>query len=80
MCKSCMNVKYCNAKCQKNHWATHKKDCKRRAAELRDEALFKEPPPKEDCPICFLSMPKNLIAVSRFLPRLYCPYRFTISE
>ena len=34
----------------------HKKECKRRAAELHDEALFKEVEP-EDCPICFLRMP-----------------------
>jgi hypothetical protein len=61
VCKSCMSVKYCNAVCQKNHWATHKKECKRRAAELRDEALFKDPPAKEDCPICFLPMPFRLI-------------------
>ena len=60
-CKSCMLVRYCNANCQRNHWSTHKKDCKRHAAELRDEALFKEPPPKEDCPICFLQMPVMLI-------------------
>ena len=38
-----------------------KKPCKLRAAELRDEALFKDPPPKEDCPICFLPMPARLI-------------------
>jgi hypothetical protein len=56
-----MLVKYCNVNCQKNHWPTHKKECKRRAAELRDEALFKDPPPKEDCPICFVTMPENLI-------------------
>ena len=60
-CKSCMRVKYCNAKCQRNHWPTHKKACKQRAAELRDEALFKDPPPKEDCAICFLPMPVQLI-------------------
>jgi hypothetical protein len=60
-CKSCMLVKYCNAECQKNHWPTHKKLCKQRAAELRDEALFKDPPAKEDCPICFLPMPVKLI-------------------
>ena len=30
-------------------------------AELRDELLFKDPPPKEDCPICFLPMPSKLI-------------------
>jgi tetratricopeptide (TPR) repeat protein len=62
MCKACMSVKYCNAKCQKNHWSTHKKECKLRAAEIRDEALFKDPPPKEECPICFLPMPDLLIS------------------
>ena len=57
-----MLVKYCGAKCQRNHWPTHKKDCKRRAAQLRDEALFKDPPAKEDCPICFLPMPEKLLS------------------
>ena len=60
-CKACMLVKYCGAECQRYHWPTHKKLCKQRAAELRDEALFKDPPPKEDCPICFLPMPVKLI-------------------
>ena len=60
-CKACMLVRYCNADCQKNHWPTHKKLCKRRAAELRDEVLFKDPPTKEDCQICFLPMPRRLI-------------------
>jgi hypothetical protein len=57
-----MFVRYCNAECQKKHWPTHKKECKQRAAELRDEALFKDPPPKDDCPICFLPMPNKLLA------------------
>ena len=61
ICKPCMRVRYCNAACQRNHWLTHKAACKLRAAELRDEALFKDPPPKEDCPICFLPMPIKLI-------------------
>jgi TPR repeat protein len=61
-CKSCMLVMYCNANCQKNHWPTHKKQCKLRAAELHDEALFKDPPPKEDCPICFLPLPSTIIS------------------
>ena len=60
-CKSCMSVKYCNAKCQKKHRPKHKKVFKQRAAELHDEALFKDPPSKEDCPICFLPMPTTLI-------------------
>jgi hypothetical protein len=61
-CKACMSVKYCNADCQRKHWAKHKAACKLRAAELRDEALFKDPPPKEDCPICFLPMPNKLVS------------------
>ena len=67
MCKSCLETKYCDATCQKNHWPKHKKACKLQAAELRDEALFKDDPPakdppaKEDCPICCLPMPAKLI-------------------
>ena len=68
ICKSCMLVKYCNPTCQRNHWPKHKKPCKQRAAELRDEALFKDPPPKEDCPICFLPMPAELICCISLQP------------
>ena len=50
-------VKYCNAACKKKHRSKHKKACERRVAELHDEALFKEPPAQEDCPICFLPLP-----------------------
>jgi TPR repeat protein len=53
-----MVAKYCNADCQRNHWLKHKKECK----QQYDEALFKDPPPKEDCPICCLPMPVNLIS------------------
>ena len=62
VCKACMRAKYCSAVCQRNHWPTHRAECKIRVAELRDEALFKDPPAKEDCPICFLPMPVNLIS------------------
>ena len=68
ICKPCMRVKYCNAACQRNHWPKHKKLCKLRAAELRDEALFKDPPPKEECPICFLPMPSRLICCMSLPP------------
>ena len=57
-----MLVNYCNADCQKNNWLKHKQACKLRAAELHDEALFKDPPAKEECPICFLPMPRKIIS------------------
>jgi len=71
ICNKCNMLKYCNAVCKKKHKKKHKKDCEehvrlatekhneglRIAAELHDEKLFKQPPPKEDCPICFLRMP-----------------------
>ena len=56
-CNKCKMVKYCNAACKKKHRSKHKKACEKRVAELHDEALFKEHPPTEDCPICLLPMP-----------------------
>ena len=60
-CTACKLVKYCNVNCQRNHWQKHKKECKRHATEIRVEALFNDPPAKEDCPICFLPMPVQLV-------------------
>ena len=56
-CNKCKMVKYCNAACKKKHRTKHKKKCDRRVAELHEEALFKEPPPREECPICLLTLP-----------------------
>ena len=56
-CNKCNQVKYCNAACKKKHRHKHKKDCERRVAELHDEKLFKQPPSKQDCSICFLQLP-----------------------
>ena len=59
------------------------KQCKERAAELRDEALFKHPPANEDCPICFLPMPEKLIYCVSLPPatRSYVPiYDFAIAN
>jgi len=70
-CNKCKLVKYCNAVCKKVHKKKHKKDCEehvrlatekhneelRIAAELHDIELFKQPPPLEDCPICFERLP-----------------------
>ena len=56
-CMACKRVKYCNRDCQIAHRPQHKKVCKKRAAELHDEALFKQPPLLDDCSICFLRVP-----------------------
>jgi len=64
ICNKCNQVKYCNAVCKKVHKKKHKKDCEENirlaaehAAKWHDEELFKQPPPAEDCPICFLLLP-----------------------
>jgi len=64
ICNKCKQVKYCNAACKKKHRNKHKKECEEHvrlaaesAAKLHDEKLFKQPPPKEDCPICFILLP-----------------------
>ena len=56
-CNKCKSVKYCNAACKKKHRTKHKKACERRVAELQEEALSKEHPPNEECPICMLTLP-----------------------
>ena len=58
-CSACKLVKYCGVKCQRNHRLQHKKECKKRAAELHEELLFKQPESTHagDCPICTLPMP-----------------------
>jgi TPR repeat protein len=56
-CNACKLVKYCGRDCQIAHRPKHKKACKKRAAELYDEALFKPPPKGDDCPIYFLPLP-----------------------
>ena len=58
-CDACDVVRYCSDKCQQEHLPQHEAICKERAAELRDEILFRQPESthKGDCPICFLALP-----------------------
>ena len=79
VCNKCKAATYCNAACKKRHRSKHKEACERRvaelheeelererrAAELHNEKLFKQPPPREDCPICMILLP-SLDAGSRY--------------
>ena len=59
-CNACLLVKYCSVDCQKAHRKLHKKACKKRAAELKDERLYSqghERPEGDFCPICTLPVP-----------------------
>ena len=58
-CNGCYLVRYCGIECQKKHRREHKEECKKRAAELRDEVLFKQPESSYlgDCLICCLPLP-----------------------
>ena len=53
-----LSLKYCGIECQKAHRKQHKRACNKRAAELRDELLFKQPETTHlgDCPICCVPM------------------------
>jgi len=57
-CTACKSVRYCSVKCQREHRPQHKRPCKKRAAELHDEILFKQPKSSHegDCPICCLPL------------------------
>ena len=59
-CKACKLVKYCNAECQIAHRPVHKKACKKRARELFDQELFAQPPSREECDICCITLPPDL--------------------
>ena len=59
-CTACRLVKYCGVDCQRAHRKQHKKACKKRAAELKDEKLYSqghERPEGDFCPICALPIP-----------------------
>eukprot|EP00985_Skeletonema_marinoi_P005847 scaffold2553_cov162-Skeletonema_marinoi.AAC.1 len=65
-CSDCDLVRYCSDACQKEHTSHHQQECKKRAAELRDELLFKQPESTHlgDCPICMIPLPIDALKFS----------------
>ena len=70
-CNSCDLVRYCSDECQADHKSQHEEECKKRAAELRDELLFNQPESTHlrDCPICMIPLPLD---DSKFMMRACC--------
>ncbi|KAK1737397.1 hypothetical protein QTG54_011683, partial [Skeletonema marinoi] len=62
ICTACKSVRYCSVECQQEHRPQHETNCKERAAELRDEILFRQPESSYlgDCPICCLPLPLDI--------------------
>ena len=73
-CIACKMTKYCSRDCQVAHRPQHKKACKKRAAELYDEELFRDPKEREDCPICMICLPvlSNQISFQECCGKIVC--------
>ena len=73
-CDGCDLVKYCSDECQEDHRPNHEEECVKRAAELRDEILFKQPESTHlgDCPICCLPVPIGSTSESKFILMSCC--------
>ena len=58
-CDGCDLVRYCSDECKEDHRSEHAAKCTERAAELRDEILFRQPEKTHlgDCPICCVPLP-----------------------
>jgi hypothetical protein len=54
-CPNCDLVRYCSDNCLQGNLSQHDAQCKERAAELRDQILFRQPESTHlgDCSICF---------------------------
>src|SRR6056300_557182 len=59
---ACKLVQYCGVECQRNHRPHHKKACKKRLAEIREDLLFMQPDGSHrgECPICCLPLPLDV--------------------
>ncbi len=76
-CTACKLVKYCSVECQRHHRSQHKRACKKRAAEMKDELLFKQPESTHlgDCPICMLPLPFEDAQDKRRYSKMPCCFK-----
>ena len=73
-CAECDLVRYCSDECRQDHKSQHGEDCKKRAAQLHDELLFKQPESSHlgDCPICCIPLPLDSKFVQICCGKLIC--------
>ena len=75
-CDGCDLAKYCSDACQELHRPEHAGKCRKRAAELRDDVLFKQLESScfGECPICSLplSLDKEKSVMHRCCSKLIC--------
>ena len=75
-CADCDLARYCSDECKQDHKSQHEEDCKKRAAELRDEMLFKQPESthRGDCPICMspLSLDESKSSLYSCCSKIIC--------
>ncbi|EJK77833.1 hypothetical protein THAOC_00306 [Thalassiosira oceanica] len=82
-CTACRLVKYCGVDCQRAHRKKHKKACKQRVAELKDEQLYSqghERPEGDFCPICILPIPKEGSDCDQLTWEKYCHGRLGLQK
>ena len=69
-CNACRLVKYCGVDCQRAHRKQHKKACKQRVAELKDEQLYSQGLVRHErdfCPLCTLPIPMPMSRRASFM-------------
>ena len=73
-CTACYLVRYCSVICQKSHRSQHKRACKKRASEIRDELLFRQPESTHlgDCPICMLPLSLDPNSMTSCCSKVIC--------
>ncbi|EJK50079.1 hypothetical protein THAOC_30987, partial [Thalassiosira oceanica] len=75
-CTACRLVKYCGVDCQRADRKQHKRACKQRAAELKDEQLYSQGHERLEgdfCPIC--TLPISLLMHERSIFMACCMKR-----
>ena len=76
-CKSCMQVKHCDASCQRNHWPRIKNNANIVLPSYATRRCSRIHQPRKTAPFASYQYLIDFCRVCCFHPRLYCQYQFT---